>query len=240
MNKIFYRQVNTIEEHYTHVHPYAQIIIPNDGWVKIRHSNTLVQVMPGEFGFIPPHCPHAAEQESGSISLICIPEQMIKKSDIGYFPQSMSLQACEQIDLAIRLILKEMDQNPDSESVKYLFFYLYDKIMESNKSKSIQYINQYYSENISVAQLAEIEHYNISYYTDWFKKRTGMLPSEYIQKIRLEKSKDLLTNTNYRVIDIAAQVGYINSSSFTRLFKMHEGISPKEYRATSRQQAQEE
>ena len=48
--------------------------------------------------------------------------------------------------------------------------------------------------------------------------------------VRIEKAKEILATTRYRIIDVAMQVGYSNSSSFTRAFHAMEGITPNQYR----------
>ncbi|MFS0614453.1 helix-turn-helix domain-containing protein [Lederbergia ruris] len=53
---------------------------------------------------------------------------------------------------------------------------------------------------------------------------------EYLTRRRLTESKILLTNSNYTIREIAAQIGYNNVNSYIRFFKKYEGITPGEYR----------
>ena len=79
-------------------------------------------------------------------------------------------------------------------------------------------------------QLAEIENYNATYYSDWFKQQTGVSPSMYLRYIRINRAKELLEETDYTVMDIAVMVGYSSNSTFTRAFHSVTGMTPKEYR----------
>ena len=87
--------------------------------------------------------------------------------------------------------------------------------MEQGRLPSLKYMEENYASEITIRELAALENYNVSYYTEWFKKNVGCLPSEYLRMIRIEKAKEILATTRYRIIDIAMQVGYFNSSSFT-------------------------
>lgn len=128
------------------------------------------------------------------------------------------------------LIQKELSQNPQSKSIRYLYSYLYGKLIENCAAPSIRYIAEHYDLPITVNQLAEIENYNATYYSDWFKQQTGVSPSMYLRSIRISRAKELLEDTNYTVMDIAVMVGYSSNSTFTRAFHSIVGMTPKEYR----------
>jgi transcriptional regulator GlxA family with amidase domain len=75
-------------------------------------------------------------------------------------------------------------------------------------------------------------HLAVSYRTfiRRFKSATGETPSKYLQKIRIEASKDLLETTNLSLETILESVGYSDTSSFSILFKRLTHLTPKEYR----------
>lgn len=126
--------------------------------------------------------------------------------------------------------MNELDQNAQRSALKELYPYISHHLLQERQPRSIQYIHDHYNENITVQQLAALEHYNRSYYTDWFLKETGKSPSAYIQEVRLNKAKDLLRDTTLSVLQIALQVGLEQQSSLTRLFKKNEELTPSQYR----------
>jgi len=94
----------------------------------------------------------------------------------------------------------------------------------------MRYISDHYDEPITVTQLAEMENYNVTYYNDWFKSQTGFPPSLYLRYVRISKAKELLTQTNFNIMEVAAMVGYSSNSTLTRAFHSLTGMTPKEYR----------
>jgi len=63
-----------------------------------------------------------------------------------------------------------------------------------------------------------------------FKKATGELPNYYLQKLRVQKAKQLLISTNDSFEYITYLVGYTNTSTFRSLFKNMTGLNPGDYR----------
>ncbi|MEE9367230.1 MAG: AraC family transcriptional regulator [Pontiella sp.] len=63
-----------------------------------------------------------------------------------------------------------------------------------------------------------------------FQKLTGSTPMEYLFRIRMERAKTLLRETDIKIIDIAFECGYGTSQYFSNTFKQAAGSSPSEYR----------
>ncbi|MTK10890.1 MAG: helix-turn-helix transcriptional regulator, partial [Clostridiaceae bacterium] len=63
-----------------------------------------------------------------------------------------------------------------------------------------------------------------------FKNKMKVSPVEYIQKLRIEKAKELFLNTDLTILQIAQIIGYEHNSSFTRVFKNLEKITPAEFK----------
>ena len=66
------------------------------------------------------------------------------------------------------------------------------------------------------------------------KEAYGMTPKAYMDSLRLQEAKRLLVQTDSRIIDIAAVVGFGGLSTFNRFFKEKTGCSPNEYRKRQR------
>ncbi|HEY5807495.1 MAG TPA: helix-turn-helix domain-containing protein, partial [Povalibacter sp.] len=82
----------------------------------------------------------------------------------------------------------------------------------------------------SVGALAERAGLSMRTFLRRFVKATGMKPSEYQQRLRISRSRELLEFTRDTVEQIAAAAGYEDSRGFRRTFKRMIGLSPAEYR----------
>ncbi|MCL6457780.1 MAG: response regulator [Gorillibacterium sp.] len=92
------------------------------------------------------------------------------------------------------------------------------------------YLDQYYRKNVSLTEMAERSHMSVSHFCNVFKRQSGLTLINYVNKVRMEKVKQLLLEPDLKIYDIAELVGYTTMSYFNRVFKEMEGVSPNEYR----------
>jgi two-component system response regulator YesN len=93
-----------------------------------------------------------------------------------------------------------------------------------------QYIEDHLGEDVSLVHLAEVHYFNPSYLSRLFKQERGINLSEYIDKCRIRRSKELLKGADLKIREVALLVGYDAAHSFTRFFKKATGLTPQEYR----------
>ncbi len=92
------------------------------------------------------------------------------------------------------------------------------------------YIHKNYADDISLRMLSCKFNVNAAYLGQLFKKETGELLSNYLNRIRIEKAKELLSNTSMKANEIAEKVGYVEPNYFYRAFKKITNLSPSEFR----------
>lgn len=99
----------------------------------------------------------------------------------------------------------------------------------------ISYINEHFSEDISISDLASIANLSQYHFIRTFKKETGSTPHEYLINTRISNAKYLLKNSKLPVKDICFDTGFSCESVFCSAFKKHVGLTPAEYRHISLQ-----
>ena len=93
-----------------------------------------------------------------------------------------------------------------------------------------QYIQQNYAAPISLEDLAQVAIVSKGTLIQAFKHAFDTTPIKYINRIRLEKAKALLLNTDSSISEISEMVGFQSLHYFSRYFKSNENLSPVEYR----------
>lgn len=94
----------------------------------------------------------------------------------------------------------------------------------------IDYIERHLSEQITLDDLTRIVHFDKSYLIVHFKEKYRMPPMKYVNMLRIERAKVLLSLTDKSITEIALEVGFGSVHYFSRFFKEKEKVSPNDYR----------
>ena len=93
-----------------------------------------------------------------------------------------------------------------------------------------QYVQSHYSQNITLEDVCAATGFSVSYFSALFKKETGEGFAKYLTRVRMERAKELLQETNLPVAEICSQVGYGDLKHFNQTFKKVTSLSPGQYR----------
>ena len=91
------------------------------------------------------------------------------------------------------------------------------------------YLQQHYTGDISMQQLARHFGYSKSRFSHLFNEQLGCTLAEYVNSLRCQHASQLLLETNQPVMDIALQVGFECVRTFYRAFKRYYGVTPSQY-----------
>ena len=92
------------------------------------------------------------------------------------------------------------------------------------------YLDAKYTEKIQLSELAERFHIHPNHLSRVFRAEFGVAPKQYLTERKLEKSGQMLRETDAPVSLIAASLGFEDQNAFSRAFKNSRGVSPMAYR----------
>lgn len=101
----------------------------------------------------------------------------------------------------------------------------FDKI-----KKALEYIDENFSGDISVSELADVLGLSYSRFYHLFKEVVGKSLTTYITGVRISKAQDMLLIPSLSIQEIAINCGFNSAAYFTKVFKDELSVTPKEYR----------
>lgn len=119
------------------------------------------------------------------------------------------------------------------EVLKILKSCSYKEGNDRSSKELIENIKEYIKNNYKTASLTEVSEkffINKNYFCSLFKSITGENFSNYLTKVRMDKAKFLLINSNLKIYEIAKIVGYDDQRYFSQVFKKVIGIKPTDIR----------
>jgi YesN/AraC family two-component response regulator len=99
-------------------------------------------------------------------------------------------------------------------------------------SKAVAYVKANYMRKLTLNEVAEYVFLSPSYFSKIFKHETDCYFKDYVNYIRVEKSKLLLLTEKISLVEIADNAGFYDQSYFNKVFKKITGVTPKKFRET--------
>ena len=101
---------------------------------------------------------------------------------------------------------------------------------ENLYGKILSIIHTEYTRKLTISEIANKCHYSPSYISRYFKKKSGATVNEYLSRVRMEKAAYLLSETEMRIEDVAASVGFFDTNYFISSFSLYYGKPPKRFK----------
>ncbi|MDR1359057.1 MAG: AraC family transcriptional regulator [Coriobacteriales bacterium] len=98
--------------------------------------------------------------------------------------------------------------------------------------QALDYMAENFASGITLNDVADHVSFSQAYLCTLFKKEVGLSFKNCLNRIRIERSKELMADYSLSIAAIACQVGFGDQSYFTRVFRQYEGTSPYQYRLT--------
>lgn len=100
--------------------------------------------------------------------------------------------------------------------------------------RTLRYVRDHLDEPLSIDHLSSVAGFSKFHFSREFKRVTSYTVVTYVNLLRIERAKALLSEGTLSVGEIASVTGFRNLSYFSKTFKEQTGISPSEYLAERR------
>ncbi len=133
-----------------------------------------------------------------------------------------------------------------AKSLFYDFIYeLLRQLDEQNVSgvqrelveQAVRFIHEHYAEPITLERLAHALECSPRHLTRMFRKRMAFSPIDYLIRLRVDRAKAIIAETDAALQEIAERVGFSDVYFFSRTFKKHTGFSPTQYKTDAAAQS---
>ncbi len=188
--------------------------------------------------------PSSNKQHVESILGSIFSQDMLTREDTAYLAKTFFFKICEKVSVEVNFldIEPEICYAVDSAYSKeelinglsqilntYFYWYINDADSPVQLAKGLkQHIECNFEKNLSNSELEQKFGYSCFYLRKVFKESYGILPSAYLNNLRIEKAKELLL-LNVQVKEVSSQLGYQDPLYFSKVFKKAVGVSPVKF-----------
>jgi len=104
------------------------------------------------------------------------------------------------------------------------------KVLMERLNKVFDYLEEHYTEEITLEKAADIAGFSKFHFSRQFKKCSGYSFYDYLCYLRIKSAESLLPNPELSITELALQSGFASLSTFNRTFKRFKNCTPTEYR----------
>lgn len=231
----------------SHWHEDIEILYFIQGSAKLTCGHSCYTGTSGEVAFIPPYFLHRVEPLTERCEYYCLKGNMNLIPPLSHFqsvPLPVVVTAAAQIINFMAIIIDEIHHKlSEYETVVYGQFLsmiscIYRNIEKSSLNsqnsirkfdkirKAIQYIQQHFTERISVKDICNTIGFSEAHFSRVFHEITGKTIVDYINHVRCEHAYHLICSGNYSIGQCAEMSGFSNGSYFSKKFQQIYGILP--------------
>ncbi|MCM1026162.1 MAG: helix-turn-helix domain-containing protein, partial [Roseburia sp.] len=246
-----------------HMHDYFEIIFILSGSCNISVEDQLYRLQTDDILTIEKHTVHELRSSDCVYVSIQMDQTSLEKNfAVPLHPKfecnsrmSGNEEAFRQMRRIIALIVKNnADQRTGYELRNWIYIYQLMEILfthfrversaaidqrnhryASRVDEIVQIIQEHYTEDLSLSQLADKIHLSAPYLSKFFVEQFGVNYLTYLTQLRLNHAVHDLINTEKNMEEISADSGFPNNHAFTQIFKKEYGMLPSAYRRKQKQ-----
>jgi len=238
----------------THQFSEIQVVLSGSFYVSVDGETTLAKE--GDIAVITPFRVHGVRAaEKGSRLWICaFSNDFISdfiSNELSFAPGTRGVYTPPKelfdyirlgmTDTGEKVISLESDK-PLFHRIKAVIYSVFESYLSVIPQKPVEvknyalarlllYLNEHFKENLTRAEVCAAIGYSQSYISHCIEVLPNMSFRRLLNSLRIEHAKQLLSTTDYGMLNIALECGFQNDRSFYRAFCEIEGITPGEYRA---------
>ncbi|MBQ8409054.1 MAG: AraC family transcriptional regulator [Clostridia bacterium] len=134
----------------------------------------------------------------------------------------------------LELLLINLMRDETEKDTSGAIFLPREQFDERISGQVTAYMMEHINERLTVSDICEALHYNKSYVFKQFKKTANCSMMAYFTKLKIERAKQLLRETNLSISHISETLSFDNANYFSKTFKKITGYTPSTYRKMRR------
>ena len=156
-------------------------------------------------------------------------------SDVMFVEKLRSLVETKELESVLLLLslLHDLTEKPATNLCADSYHNVISKKFETRINKVCTYIQNHYSESISLKQISDLVYMTESNFCKFFKKATSTTFSDYLNDLRINEACHLLLSSEDTVSKIAHNCGFESLSYFNRVFLRKKQLTPSGFRKVS-------
>ena len=231
----------------THSHPWLHLTIVCRGLYSRRLGQQTVDYKTGSLTFLQTDESHTDRYAAGSKCLhVVIPSIMEKALISAFGTQGIVRGISPDLSACASIALQREFRHTDSHSslvVEALLLDLLSRHVDILRDRSVarpkwlsmllDYLDDTFEQGWTLTNMAAEVGVHPVYLCRTFSEHFDCTLGEYIRKLRVLRSRQLLALDDGTLAEIALQSGFADQSHFTRVFKQHFGLTPSDFRRRS-------
>lgn len=213
--------------------PFASLSFRISGSSTVEADGKTLTTEPGDVLFIPADTPYRVEYSFSEIIVIHFEQ-------CNHFEaESIGLENKAAIENRFRHLLEVWNERHSMNQAKSVIYDILEKIASEKElmaehtlfSECVRYINEHFCDpELSIETVCREKFISASGLQRAFRNRLGVSPKQYIDKLRMSRSLELLTDAFLSVKEIAFACGFKDEKYFSRAFKNKYGHPPSQFR----------
>lgn len=237
-----------------HWHRSVEIFLVLEGTMDFYINTEQFSLGKGQFILVNPNEVHSIDCPHPNFTIVLQIPSSLFEAYVGNVESMLFCRSCPAQDAQLVDLISSIYRAHENKQCGYQFRMLSDfyqllylmvtsyRVLEvdeerrrQNKnleklSKITDYVNENYTEDLTLEGVARVFGYSPTYLSKMFHKYAGVNYKSYVLDLRTEAGYRLLMNTCQSVLEIAIECGFPDSRSFANAFRKRYGMAPTEYR----------